>query len=95
LKGLYLEPFELSITDAAKGLGITRKTLSQLVNGHHAVTLDMALRLSEAFNTTPQMWLNMQQNFDLCKLEKKKRIITSNTFSVYRIKGSNLYNKIN
>ncbi len=73
LKGLYLEPLELTVTDAAKGLGITRKTLSQLVNGRQAVTPDMALRLSEAFGTTPQLWLNMQQNFDLRKAEKKER----------------------
>ena len=65
LKGLYLEPLELTVTDAAKGLGITRKTLSQLVNGRQSISPDMALRLSEAFDTTPQLWLNMQQNFYL------------------------------
>jgi addiction module HigA family antidote len=73
LKGLYLEPLELSITEAAKGLGVTRKTLSQLINGHYGITPDMALRLSEAFNTTPQLWLTMQQNFDLRKAEKKEK----------------------
>ncbi|GGM93521.1 hypothetical protein GCM10010967_28350 [Dyadobacter beijingensis] len=73
LKGLYLEPLGLSVSDAAKGLGVTRKTLSQLVNGHQSVSPDMALRLSEAFNTTPQLWLNMQQNFDLRKAEKQER----------------------
>jgi addiction module HigA family antidote len=73
LKDLYLEPLELTITDAAKGLGVTRKTLSQLVNGHHAVTPDMALRLAEAFNTTPQLWLNMQQNYDLRQAENKEK----------------------
>ena len=80
LKGLYLEPLELTITDAAKGLGITRKTLSQLVNGHQAITPDMALRLSEAFDTTPQLWLNMQQNFDLRQAEKKERNYTVQRF---------------
>ncbi len=73
LKGLYLEPLALSITSAAKGLGVTRKTLSQLINGHHGVTPGMALRLAEAFNTTPQLWLNMQQSFDLRQAEKKGR----------------------
>lgn len=73
LKGLYLEPLELSITEASKGLGVTRKTLSQLINGHYGVTPDMALRLAEAFNTTPQLWLTMQQNFDLRKAEKKEK----------------------
>lgn len=73
LKSLYLEPLELSVTDAAKGLGVARKTLSQLINGHQSVSPDMALRLSEAFNTTPQLWLNMQQNFDLRQAEKQER----------------------
>lgn len=80
LKGLYLEPLELTITEAARGLGVTRKTLSQLVHGHHAVTPDMALRLSEAFNTTPQLWLNMQQNFDLRQAEKKEKNYTIQHF---------------
>ena len=80
LKGLYLEPLELSITDAAKGLGVTRKTLSQLINGHHGITPEMALRLSVAFSTTPQLWLNMQQNFDLRQAEKKKKNYTVQLF---------------
>ena len=88
LKGLYLEPLELSITDAAKGLGVTRKTLSQLINGHHAVTPDMALRLAEAFNTTPQLWLNMQQNFDLRQAEKKEKNYTVQQF--WRSSGAEL-----
>lgn len=70
LKSLYLEPLEITITDAAKKLGITRKTLSQLINGHGGVSAEMALRLSRALNTTPELWLNMQQNYDLWKAEK-------------------------
>lgn len=73
LKGLYLEPLDLSVTEAAEGLGVNRKTLSQLVNGRSSVTPDMALRLAEAFNTTPQVWLNLQQNFDLRRAEKKAK----------------------
>jgi addiction module HigA family antidote len=88
LKGLYLEPLELSITDAAKGLGVTRKTLSQLVNGHHGITPEMALRLSEAFNTTPQLWLNMQQNFDLRQAEQKEKPFTVQHF--WRSSGTGL-----
>lgn len=80
LKGLYLEPLELSVTEAAKGLGVTRKTLSQLINGRQSISPDMALRLSEAFNTTPQLWLNMQQNFDLREAEKKERNYTIQHF---------------
>ncbi len=71
LKGLYLEPLELSITHAAEGLGVSRKTLSQLINGHFGITPDMALRLAEAFSTSPQLWLNLQQHYDLRQAEKK------------------------
>lgn len=70
LKGLYLEPLDITITDAAAKLGITRKTLSQLVNGHIGITPEMAIRLSKALNTTPELWLNMQQHYDLWKAKK-------------------------
>ncbi len=71
LKGLYLEPMEITITQAATQLGIARKTLSQLVNGHMGVSAEMAIRLSKALNTTPQLWMNMQQGYDLWAAEKK------------------------
>jgi addiction module HigA family antidote len=71
LKGLYLEPMEITITQAANNLGIARKTLSQLVNGHMGVSAEMAIRLSKALNTSPQLWLNMQQGYDLWVAEKK------------------------
>ncbi|TLU98894.1 HigA family addiction module antitoxin [Dyadobacter luticola] len=80
LKNMYLDPLEITITDAAKGLGVTRKMLSMLINGHYKINSDLALRLSEAFNTTPQLWLNMQQNFDLRQAEKKARDYTITHF---------------
>lgn len=71
LKGLYLEPLEITITQAAGRLGVARKTLSQLVNGHMGISAEMAIRLSKALNTTPQLWLNMQQGYDLWIAERK------------------------
>jgi addiction module HigA family antidote len=71
LKGLYLEPMEMTITQAAGKLGVARKTLSQLVNGRMGVSAEMAIRLSKALNTTPQLWMNMQQGYDLWIAEKK------------------------
>ena len=71
LKGLYLEPMEITITQAADNLGVARKTLSQLVNGHMGISAEMAIRLSKALNTTPQLWMNMQQGYDLWVAEKK------------------------
>lgn len=65
LKEMYLEPFNLNQADAATNLGVARKTLSMLLNGHQGVSAEMALRLSKAFNTTPELWLNMQRNYDL------------------------------
>ncbi len=65
IKGLYLEPFAITITDLAKVLGVSRKTLSKIVNERSSITSDMALRLSRAFNTTPELWLNLQRNYDL------------------------------
>lgn len=61
----YLEPLGLSITEVADALGVARKTMSKIVNEHGAITSDMALRLSRAFNTSPQLWLNLQHNYDL------------------------------
>ena len=70
LKGLYLDPLKVSITEAARKLGIARKTLSQLINGHMGISAEMSIRLSKALNTTPELWLNMQRNYDLWEAEK-------------------------
>jgi addiction module HigA family antidote len=51
--------------ELAKALGVSRKTISKLINERGAVTPEMALRFSIAFKTTPQLWLNLQQNYDL------------------------------
>ncbi len=65
LRRQYLEPLSLTISELANTLGVSRKTLSKIVNEHGSVTPDMALRLSKAFKTTPELWLNLQQNYDL------------------------------
>ena len=65
IKNHHLEPLSMTITDLAKVLGVSRKTLSKILNERGAVTPDMALRLSRAFDTSPDLWLNLQKNFDL------------------------------
>ena len=65
LKRQYMEPLELSVTELAKALDISRKTISKIINERAAISADMSLRLSRAFNTTPELWLNMQRNYDL------------------------------
>jgi addiction module HigA family antidote len=65
LQRQYLEPLALTITDVARSTGVSRKTLSKIVNERGAITAEMALRLARAFRTTPELWLNLQQNYDL------------------------------
>lgn len=65
LRDLCLEPLELTITDAAAALGVSRKTLSAILNGRAGISPEMAIRLSIAFNTTPESWLNQQSQYDL------------------------------
>lgn len=65
LKRHYLEPLKLSITEVADVLGISRKTLSAIVNGRASITPDLALRLSKAFKTSAELWLNLQQTYNL------------------------------
>src|SRR5205823_1700593 len=61
LKRLYLAPLDLSTIEFAKAIGVSRKTISKLINERGGITPEMALRLSLAFKTTPQLWLNLQQ----------------------------------
>jgi len=65
IRGLYMEPLKLTVTALAGHLGVSRKTLSKVVNGHGAVTPDMAQRLGRAFDTGPELWMNLQKARDL------------------------------
>jgi addiction module HigA family antidote len=60
-----LDPLALSVTEAAKGLGVTRQALSDLVNGRAGISVEMAIRLSKSFGSSPEMWLGMQMAYDL------------------------------
>jgi len=66
-----LEPLGLTVTAAAKGLGVTRKALSELVNGHSGVSPEMAIRLSKAFGGSPEVWLRLQMQYDLWQAERR------------------------
>ncbi len=74
IKETYLGPLDLTVTDAADAQGVTRKTFSELVNGHSGVSIHMALRLSRAFGTTAEYWLNLQQTYDLERAKKWTRL---------------------
>ncbi len=65
IKEDYLLPLTITIKEMASILGVSRKTLSKIVNERGSITPEMSLRLSRAFGTTPELWLNLQTHFDL------------------------------
>lgn len=67
-----LEPLGLSVTAAAKALGITRQALNNVVNGKSGISPEMAIRLSKAFGSTPETWLRMQLAYDLAAARKNE-----------------------
>ena len=71
IRELCLDPLGLSVTAAAKALGVTRKALSELLNAKSGISPEMAIRLSIAFKTTPESWLNQQMQYDLWKARLK------------------------
>lgn len=73
IRELCLEPLDLSVTDAAEALGVSRKTLSSILNGRAGISPEMAIRLSIAFGTTAESWLNQQVQYDLARAERKRK----------------------
>ncbi|AWX14821.1 addiction module antidote protein, HigA family [Mergibacter septicus] len=73
LQAEFLEPLNLKIGDLAIILNVHRNTASSLVNNSSRVTLEMAVKLSKAFGTTPEFWLNLQNNVDLWELNNNPR----------------------
>jgi addiction module HigA family antidote len=73
LRELCLEPLGLTVTEAAEALGISRKTLSAILNGRAGISPEMAVRLSIAFNTTAESWLNQQIQYDLWRAERRRK----------------------
>ena len=65
LRELCLEPLELTVTEAAESLGVSRKTLSAILNGRAGISPEMAIRLGKAFDTSAESWLNQQMQYDL------------------------------
>ena len=75
IREICLEPLNVTVTEAARKLGVTRKALSELLNGKTGISTEMALRLAKAFNTTPESWLTQQMNYDLWKAQQVKKNI--------------------
>ena len=82
-----LEPLRLSVTEGAKVLGVTRQALNNLVNGKSAISPEMALRLSKAFGSTPEMWLRLQMNYDLAQIRRREGEINVTRYQLERVSG--------
>ncbi len=70
---LCLEPLGLTVTQAAEALGVSRKTLSSILNGRGGISPEMAVRLSLAFGTTAESWMNQQVQYDLWHAERNRK----------------------
>jgi len=73
IRELCLEPLGLTVTRAAQALGVSRKTLSAILNGRSGISPEMAIRLSFAFDTTAESWLNQQVQYDLWQARQKQQ----------------------
>jgi addiction module HigA family antidote len=73
LRKLCLEPLNVTVTEAARSLGVSRKTLSSILNGRAGITPEMAVRLSIGFNTSAESWLNQQLQYDLWHAERSRK----------------------
>jgi antitoxin HigA-1 len=70
----YMEGLGLTVSALAAHLKITRANLSRMIHGRTGISAEMALRLSAAFGTSPQVWIRLQANYDLAKAMRKKRV---------------------
>jgi len=73
LKELCLKPLRVTITDAARALGVSRKTLSSILNGRTGISPEMAMRLALAFDTTAESWLTQQVQYDLWQAGRRHK----------------------
>lgn len=80
----------MSITAAAKLLGVGRVTLSKIINGHSGISAEMAVRLSIALNTSSKMWLSMQDTYDLWQVEKYKSRLAKQILPIKQLQHSEL-----
>ncbi len=82
VRELCLDPMGLTVTAAAMGLGVSRKTLSELLNGHAGISPEMAIRLSKGFGGSAESWLRQQMQYDLARAEKQASEIKVKKFEM-------------
>ncbi|MBY0545476.1 MAG: HigA family addiction module antidote protein [Gammaproteobacteria bacterium] len=76
VRDILIDGAGLTVTEASERLGITRTSLSRLINGHTGITPEMALRLSTLLGTSIEMWLNLQMHYDVWVLKKANKQIS-------------------
>jgi addiction module HigA family antidote len=81
IRELCIAPLGLSVTEASKGLGVSRKTLSALLNGRFGISPEMAIRLSKAFGGSAESWLIQQAQYDLWQVAQKAGEIKVKAFA--------------
>ena len=81
VRELCLKPLGLTVTAAARGLGVSRKALSELLNGRAGVSPEMAIRLAKAFGGSPESWLTQQMQYDLWHASRRAQEIKVETFA--------------
>jgi antitoxin HigA-1 len=80
IKRQCLEPLGLTVTEAAEGLGVSRNTMSMLINGRLGISPEMAIRLSKGFGGSPESWLLQQMDYDLWQAQQKAKAIKVRKF---------------
>lgn len=75
VKDVLIDNTDLTVTEAAHRLGVTRTALSRLLNGHAGISPEMALRLSKFFRTSVEMWMNLQSQYDIWTVKKDSKKI--------------------
>lgn len=88
IRNACLEPLGLSVTEGAKLLGVTRQTLNNLINEKSGISPEMAIRLTKAFGSTPETWLQMQVAYDLAQVRKHANKIKIRRYRAEKVRAA-------
>jgi len=86
VKDALFEGTSLTVTEAAQRLKVDRTTLSRLLNGHAGISADMACRLAKLLGTTPEMWLNVQRDYDLWQAYQRMKKVNIRRLPVTKLR---------
>ncbi len=81
IREFCIKPLGLTVTDAAKGLGVSRKTLSAILNGRFGISPEMAIRLSKAFGGSAESWITQQAQYDLWQASQRTDVTKVKAFA--------------